>query len=220
MLTIRPHGLGRRLMLATIAIFCAGVLLYLVSLIIGYGVLLQQQPQSPFSIGLRETIPPGMVGRFILDVQSHFYAWLVQLLHAVRAGSRRLLAAAVAWFRLWIVPRGRARTWKSGHWCLPAGRPDNRRHRCYTFHRRGDRAGPCCDRNCWHPGGRSAYARAANQQVVSWPGGDNLRVDGTVWAVAHVVQDGEVERAATWLRRKSSLPAMQSLSSAESKGKL
>ena len=31
-------GLGRRLMLATIAIFCAGVLLYLASLIIGYGV--------------------------------------------------------------------------------------------------------------------------------------------------------------------------------------
>jgi nickel/cobalt exporter len=77
-------GLGQRLMLATIAIFCAGVLLYLVSLIIGYGVLLQQQPQSPFSIGLRETVPPGMVGRFILDVQAHFYAWLVQLLHAVR----------------------------------------------------------------------------------------------------------------------------------------
>jgi nickel/cobalt transporter (NicO) family protein len=79
------RGLGRRLMRATIAVFSAGALLYLVSLIIGYGALLQQQPQSPFSIGLRETIAPGMVGRLILEVQARFYAWLVQLLHAVRA---------------------------------------------------------------------------------------------------------------------------------------
>jgi nickel/cobalt exporter len=77
-------GLGRRLMLAAIVVFCAGVLLYITSLIIGLGVLLQQQPQSPFSIGLREAIPSGMAGRLILDIQSRFYAWLVQLLGAVR----------------------------------------------------------------------------------------------------------------------------------------
>src|ERR1700740_2972756 len=78
------RGLGRRLMLPTVAVVSVGGLLYLMSLIIGYGVLLQQQPQSPFSIGLRESIAPGMVGRLVLDVQSRFYAWLVQLLHAVR----------------------------------------------------------------------------------------------------------------------------------------
>ena len=78
------RGPGRRLMLAIVAVVSAGVLLYLISLIIGYGVLLQQQPQSPFSIGLRETIAPGMVGRLIVDLQSRFYVWLVQLLHAVR----------------------------------------------------------------------------------------------------------------------------------------
>jgi ABC-type nickel/cobalt efflux system permease component RcnA len=71
-------------MLATVAVVSVGGLLYLMSLIIGYGVLLQQQPQSPFSIGLRESIAPGMVGRLILDGQSRFYAWLVQLLHALR----------------------------------------------------------------------------------------------------------------------------------------
>src|ERR1700742_4374223 len=78
-------GLGRRLVLATVAVLSAGVLLYLLSLIINYGILLQQQPQSPFSIGLRETIAPGMAGRLILDVQSRFYTWLVQLVQAVRA---------------------------------------------------------------------------------------------------------------------------------------
>jgi ABC-type nickel/cobalt efflux system permease component RcnA len=81
---VDPPTFGRRLILATVVIFCAGVLLYLASLIIGYRVLLQQQPQSPFSIGLRETVLPGMVGSFILDVQAHFYSWLVHSLRAVR----------------------------------------------------------------------------------------------------------------------------------------